>query len=200
MGLLVVASVERRTASAALVAVAVAMHVATTRDEIKTTLKTYIQDALGALTGNGVAEVAEFELGTKVYEELQSHVPAGATMATAVNESFRFDFKRNRIFALDVLGGMGPSPGWPAHKGPDVLAAYLRDNGVQYLAWVDFNGSHEFYGRAHWAPFVALNDSYLQGQGILQMDAEDAIEKLSASHRIAFKGHGMTLVDLGSAN
>lgn len=199
MGLLVMASVERRAGSAALAAVALAMHVTISVSDIKAMLKSYIVNAHGFLKSDGAAEVTAFDAGTPVYRELQSKVPPGATVATAVNESFRFDFKRNRILALDVLGGMGPSPGWPAHKGPDALAAYLRQNGVQYLAWVDFNGGHEFYGRAHWSPFVTLTDSYLQGQAILQLDAEDSIEKLSAAHRVAFRGGGMTLVDLDAS-
>jgi hypothetical protein len=70
---------------------------------------------------------------------------------------------------------------------------------VAYLAWVDFNQSSEFYGRAHWAPFVnADHSSYLQGQAVLQLDAEDAIEKLSALRKVVYKGHGMTVIDLAS--
>lgn len=197
VALLVMASVERRASSVGLAAVALAMHIATSRDDIKGLLKTYVQQAHAGLASDGVAEVAAFEGGDQPYRELQAHTAAGATMVTAVNESFRFDFKRNRIFALDVLGGMGPSPGWPAHKGPTVLARYLRDSGVRYLAWVDFNGGHEFYGRAHWTPFLAMKDSYLGGQAALQLDAEESIEKLSAAQRVIYKGDGMTLVDLG---
>jgi hypothetical protein len=93
---------------------------------------------------------------------------------------------------------MGPAPGWPAHKGPEALGEYLVANGVEYLAWVDFNSSNEFYGRMHWAPFVHEERSYLQGEAVLQLDAEDAIEKLSALRRVVYRAHGMTVVDLAA--
>ncbi len=197
VALLVMASVERTAASVGVAAVALAMHLATTRDEVRGMLKSLLQQAHTSLENDGAAEVAAFEGGDTAYRDLQEHTVAGATMVTAVNESFRFDFKRNRILALDVLGGMGPSPGWPAHKGPAALAKFLRDNGVRYLAWVDFNGGHEFYGRSHWTPFVGQKESYLGGEAVLQLDAEDSIEKLSTNETVVFKEGGMTLVDLG---
>jgi hypothetical protein len=94
---------------------------------------------------------------------------------------------------------MGPPPGWPAYQGPEALGAYLRENGVDYLVWVDFDLPSPFYNRAHWASFVSLAQSYLQGEAVLQLDAEGAIEKLSAARRVVYKGHGMTVVDLAGA-
>jgi hypothetical protein len=202
MSLLAAASVERTGPRGALVAVALAMHLVASRDDTRTMMVRYANDAFHALSAKrreeSTRERLAFDAPTNDYRSLQGHVPAGATMATAVYESFRFDFKRNRILALDVLGGMGPPPGWPAYQGPEALGAYLRENGVDYLVWVDFDLPNEFYGRAHWAPFVREAQSYLQGEAVLQLDAEGAIEKLSAARRFVYKGHGMTVVDLSA--
>ncbi len=199
LSLLVAASVERRGARGALVAAALAMHLVASREDTRTILVRYVTDAYRTLASKAPELLEQFDASTSDYRALQDHVPAGSTIATAVYESFRFDFKRNRIFALDLLGGMGPAPGWPAHKGPEALGAYLRRSGVEYLVWVDFNQSSEFYGRAHWAPFVTgAAERYLQGEAVLQLDAEDAIEKLSAARRVVYKSHGMTVVDLAT--
>jgi hypothetical protein len=199
LSLLVTASVERSAVRASFVAAALAMHIAASRDETHKLLTRYVDDAY-SLRGAGDGARVAFEATTDEYVDVQRHVPLGATMATAVYESFRFDFKRNRIFALDVLGGMGPKPGWPSHKGPEALGEYMRACGVEYLVWVDFDLPSEFYGRAHWMPFAkGSEDSYLQGEAVLQLDAEDAIEKLSAMRRVVYRGRGMTVVDLAAA-
>jgi hypothetical protein len=195
--LLAAVSVGRSGARAAIVAAAIAMHLASTHEDTRGILDGYVANAYGALHDTGKEREA-FEGLTADYVDVQSHVPAGATMATAVFEGFRFDFKRNRIFALDVLGGMGPKPGWPAHKGPAVLDAYLRDNGIQYLVWVDWNLPSEFYNRAHWTGHLARTGSHLQGEAVLQLDAEDSIEKITAMHHVVYRANGMTVVDLGS--
>ncbi len=195
--LLAAVSVGKSGARAAIVAMGVAMHLASTHEDARATLDGYVARAYAALHETG-KERQDFDGLTADYVDVQSHVPAGATMATAVFEGFRFDFKRNPIYALDVLGGMGPKPGWPAHKGPSVLDAYLRDNGIQYLVWVDWNLPSEFYNRGHWTGHLAKTGSHLQGEAVLQLDAEDSIEKITAMHRVVYVANGMTVVDLGA--
>jgi hypothetical protein len=192
--LMAAASVERTGARAALVAAALGMHLAVTRDDTRAMLEEYVKNEYRAFAWN-----RGFSAQTTDYRNLQAHIPAGATMATAVLEGFRFDFKRNQIFALDVLGGMGPQPGWPAHKGPEALGEYLKANGVQYLVWVDFNVPNEFYNRDHWKSHLEKVGHYLQGEAVLQLDAEDSIEKLSAMRRVVYRANDMTVVDLASA-
>jgi len=196
--LVVAASVGSDWGRAALVVGALAAHLAIVRDDVlkfleeRITLKEAVRqdkaetahalDAWGALTGD--------------YIDVQSHIPAGATVAVAVSESFRFDFARNRIYLLDVLGAMGPKPGWPRHRGPEALASYLRSTGIEYVIYVDFNLPGEFYNRAHWQSHLALRNSYLTQFALIQLDAEDAIEGLPQVRRAVYEAHGMTVVDL----
>ncbi|MDP9033906.1 MAG: hypothetical protein M3O50_03805, partial [Myxococcota bacterium] len=192
--LLTAASAGQPVARAALVAAALGVHLVSSREETRGALDGYVTSAYHALSHS-----SEFDAAAADYLDVQSHVPPRATMVTAVFEGFRFDFKRNTIFALDVLGGMGPSPGWPAHQGPEALGAYLRTNGIQYLVYVDFNLPSEFYNRAHWTSHLNKTGSYLQGEAVLQLDAEDSIEKLTATRRVVYQSHGMTVVDLATA-
>jgi hypothetical protein len=216
--LVVAVSVGRDRARAALVAGAVAIHLVWSGAETIRTLSRSLQSAKSALleatTGHNALDANEarrapdspallesmdhgaFDARTGDYLDLQAHIPPGATMVTAVFEPFRFDFKRNQILLLDFLGGMGPKPGWPFKQGPEALGRYLVANGVQYLAWVDFNLPSEFYNKAHWTTHLAKTGQYLQGEAVFELDAEDSIEKLAAMRHVVYRAHGMTVVDL----
>lgn len=197
MALVAAASARRTDMRAALVAVGLGMHLTAGRDPLHKLLVDLVQMAKKGYDERKTTSV-DFANRTGDYRDLQSHVPGGATIATAVHEGWQFDFKRNQIFSLDVLGGMGPKPGWPAYRGPAALGDYLTANGVQYLIWVDFGIPSDFLNREHWKGLLGWDGSYLQGEARLQLDAEDSIEKLTAMRRVVYRAHGMTVVDLGA--
>jgi hypothetical protein len=194
--LLVAACSERYGPRMALAGMAVGVHFAAKHDSIRGRLEDQVQSAKRALNETP-ADVAAFDAATADYRELQDHVPEGSVLVSAVHQPWRFDFARNEIFTLDVLGGMGPKPGFPVYKGPSALGEYLLANGVRYLAWVDWDLPSEFYNRSHWQQHLARTD-YLQSEARIQLDAMDTIEKLGSEHRTLFRGHGMTLVDLAA--
>lgn len=135
---------------------------------------------------------------TAQYRILQEHVPAGAPMAVAVDEPFRFDFARNQILSLDIPGGMGPAPGFPLKQGPEKLAEYFAAHGVRYLAVVDFTRSVELYDKNRWRNHLNFTGSYLQGEARVCVDALDSIEKLVRSRKVLHERHHMSVIDLGA--
>jgi hypothetical protein len=197
MALLATSTVARSGPGAALVAVCVGMHLAVARDDFHKTMAADVDRAWKARTQE--KERDTFDAVTGDYVDVQSHVPKGVTMVTAVYDNDRFDFTRNRILSLDVLGGMGPKPGWPSRRGPEALAQYLVASGVQYIVWVDFDQPGHFYNRARWHDHATRQDftgSYLQGEAVLQIDAADAIDKLPTIRRLVYRAHNMSVVDL----
>ncbi len=195
--LVTVASVGRNAALATLAGMAVAVHLAMSMGEWSDVMTSKIVQANAAYVEKE-SDRAAWDRLTSEYIEVQSHVPPGASIVTAVRESFRFDFRRNKIFALDALGAMGPKPGWPAHKGPEALAQYLRHSGVDYVVRVDFNEPGELYNRAHWRENLAQKGSILSEWAVFHLDAEDALDGLSKVCKNVFVGHGMTVVDLNA--
>jgi hypothetical protein len=194
--LLAAASVERSGPRAALIAVGIAVHVASSRDEMRVWYVTAV-DSVSRVFSEEAALGATFALPTAHYTDIQSHIVPGATVVTAVHEPWRFDFKRNKIFTLDVLGGTGPKPGWPAFLGAQALAEYLKANGVRYVVFTEFDQANELYNRAHWRAFLN-NDSFLGGEAPFQLDGMDAIDKLASLRRVVYHADAMTLVDLDS--
>ena len=193
--LVVAVSAGRERARTALIAAAVAIHLALGGKDTIQSLSPSLASARNALL-ESTAERDAFDARANDYLDLQSHIPSGATMVTAVLEPFRFDFKRNQILVLDFLGGMGPKPGWPFKRGPEALARYLVANGVQYLAWVDFTLPGEFYNRAHWTTHLTRTGEYLQDEAVFQLDAEDSIERLATMRRVVYRVGGMTVINL----
>jgi hypothetical protein len=179
----------------ALAAAAVVVQLAMAAEDLPAGLRAGARGVRSALLESRRDRRA-FEALDADYAEIQSQVPAGATMATAVFEPFRFDFRRNPLYVLDFLAGMGPPPGWPYKQGPDALGDYLVKCGVQYLAWVDFDLPNEFYNRANWISHLTKTGHYLQGEAPFELDAEDAIDGLARRRRVAYRGHDVTVVDL----
>jgi hypothetical protein len=198
LALMAAASARRSGPLATIVGIALAVQLATSVREWPDSITSKIGQARSAYQETD-EERAAWESPTQEYRDVQSHVPPGATMATAVRQDFRFDFRRNTVFTLDALGGMGPRPGWPTHQGSEALAKYLRDCGVSYVVWEDFNQPGEMYNRDHWRRFLAgAKGSTLGEWAESHLDGEDAIEALSKTRRMVFVGHGMTVVDLNA--
>ena len=177
MGLMVTASAGPSGALATLAGMALAAHLGVSMGEWHENLKAKIAQANAAYVETK-ADRAGWENLTKDYLDVQSHVDPGATMVTAVREGFRFDFRRNTIYMLGALGAMGPKPGWPAHQGAEALARYLRDNGVDYVVWVDFNEPGELYNRGHLKANASVTDSTMAKWAALHLEVEDAIDAL----------------------
>ena len=197
MALVVTASAGAGGALATLAAMALAAHLGISMGEWPENIKSKIAQAYGA-SWETKADRAGWDDLTKDYLDVQSHVPPGATMVTAVREGFRFDFRRNTIYMLGALGGMGPKPGWPVHQGSEALARYLRDNGVDYVVWVDFSEPGELYNRNHLRANASVTDGTMAKWAALHLEVEDAIEALPKIRRVVFVGHGMTVLDLNA--
>jgi hypothetical protein len=137
------------------------------------------------------------EAKTRGYRDLQSHMEAGAKAVMMVDEPFRFDLRRNEMMSLDIGGGMGPSPGYPAFKGAEALGSYLVANGVRYIVYVDFAHSAELYVRAAWqSHLIKASDPYLQGEAPYMLDAMSSIDALAASRAVVHSKDWMSVVDL----
>jgi hypothetical protein len=194
-GLAIAMSLGRNDSRAALVALALGLHLTTVRDEVRNGYLAAFEVVNHELTAGGRDESA-FSSGTAAYTEIQSHMDPGATVACAVHEPWRFSFKRNKIYTLDILGGTGPKPGWPAFKGAQALLDYLKANGIRYVVWQNFDTGNELYNRGHWSLFKG--DDYLGGEAPFQLDGMDSIDKFATMRKVVYRAHQMTVVDLNA--
>ena len=68
------------------------------------------------------------------YRELQAAIPVGTTVLVTLNRADLLDFRRNRILLNDEPLMTSPPPGWPTQPSGKLFAAYLRQQGIDYVA------------------------------------------------------------------
>jgi hypothetical protein len=66
---------------------------------------------------------------------MQRTIPIGATLLVRTDESYGFDFQRNQIWIADYPGSASLPPGMPLDGNPEVLARYLHDHSIRYVAY-----------------------------------------------------------------
>ena len=83
------------------------------------------------------------------YRQLQLLVPPQATLFTVLSAPTLLDFNRP-IFILDIPGACSPAPGMPFFRGPAALKSYLQAQGIEYVAYSDFEIPQCLYDRGRW--------------------------------------------------
>ena len=194
-GLVIAMSLGPNDMRAALLALALGVHVTRVSEELRGAYVATVDVANRVLTA-GDRDERDFSAGTAAYAEIQSHIDPGATFACAVHEPWRFDFKRNTIYTLDILGGTGPKPGWPAFKGAQALLDYFKANGIRYVVWTNFDTANELYNRGHWAQFKG--DDFLGGEAPFHLDGMASIDTFATLRHVVYRAHQMTVVDLNA--
>jgi hypothetical protein len=133
---------------------------------------------------------------TQDYQDVQGHVPAGEKIVVAVDEPFRFNMRRNPVFSLDLMGGLGPKPGFPVFQGPDALATYLLTNGIRYILHVDFHHSHELYDLEKWRRHKTLQKIFLAYEAPFMVDVMESIQALDETRKVVYEQFNMRVLDL----
>jgi hypothetical protein len=84
------------------------------------------------------------------YARVQDTIPAGAPVVAFVDQVDRFDFRRNRIESLDMIGAMSPRPGMPLFGSADAVAEYLVSLGYHYAIVVHPDSASYLLRRDTW--------------------------------------------------
>ena len=131
------------------------------------------------------------------YAALQSAIPVGATVATLVEEPFRLDYARNRIYVLDFPGVVAKGGHLSVQEGGERFARDLVAQGVRYLLIVDPGRGH-FYSRSAWLGHQRDDATLLANTDTtpLFLGAFDAIDELRRTRRNLATLADMTVLDL----
>ena len=84
------------------------------------------------------------------YQALQKAVPRGETLVVMLDAPYKLDFRRNRVFNLDLPGAVSLPPSMPVADGPEAVAKYLLGSSIRYFAFLRDTTSFALYQRAHW--------------------------------------------------
>lgn len=138
------------------------------------------------------------------YAALQSAVPEHETLLVMLDQPFRLDFKRNRIYSWDQPGGSSPKPHLPIGQGPDELAQYLLDHGVRYVAYVhgdspEYNGTWEDRARKPAGRRDGKSRSaQMRAMALYYVDIFANLKALTASRKQLYTEGGTHVLDLAT--
>lgn len=88
-----------------------------------------------ALPATGISSQFDFAKEQLRISLLQSSLPPNATVLLRLDAPFLIDFTKQKFHIMDWPGNVGPKPGVPYDQPPEILAQYLRENGIQYIAY-----------------------------------------------------------------
>jgi hypothetical protein len=116
------------------------------------------------------------------YAELQDAVPAGAPIAVMVDDPSRFDFARNAIASLDVVGAVSPQRPLPLFQGAEAVAEYLVAQGYRYAIVVQSDTAESLYRRDKWKEHAARGIPIWKRTAPFYLAAFDVFDELRATH------------------
>lgn len=132
------------------------------------------------------------------YAALQAAIPAGERVLIMLDDPQYLDFARNRIFNLDTPGYASPKPGLPAFAGAAALRAYLRGQGIRYVAFVRSERSRYFYRRPFWLWRIFNDAEIFQTMSAYTLDAIDSLATLATETEVLHDEDGLVALDLGA--
>jgi len=191
--------------AAALVILAVGIQIWDTKDELAAQYRGWLAEIASQI---GVPAPKTVDAQDAFYQRVQQTIPAGAPFMEILDQPFRLDFRRNRIFICDQPGGASPKPGFPIYKGVEDYERYLRGQSIRYLAFTLGPASVEYSfppwrARAASRP-PAHRDGHTRGtllreMGVIYVDFFKALTELTKRHKQLFDDGQVHVLDLDAA-
>jgi len=146
------------------------------------------------------ANTSEFEALSPdrdaVYRYVQESLPRGARIISATAQPFHWDFARQAVDTLDVIGQVSPPPGMPFFHGPESMTGYFRRLGYRYLAYTPFDSPNCLYSRVRWEA-RANGETFLWKQWAPYfLDFFKNVDALERRGAVVLRSPNMNVIDL----
>ncbi|MBT3307595.1 MAG: hypothetical protein HN377_14090, partial [Alphaproteobacteria bacterium] len=114
------------------------------------------------------------------YTAMQAAIPEGERLLAILDQPFALDYRRNRVFNIDIPGAVSPKPGMPFFKGPARLKDYLKGQSIAYVAFRDFDIKGGcLYRRDLWNYHARLDNPMWRAQSKFYLDLMDNVAALA---------------------
>lgn len=144
------------------------------------------------------------DLGTIKYDprvegipDLQRTVPEGEKIAALIDDPWVLDYRRNRIFNLDLPGVSATGSGLPSFTTPEHWRSYFTHEGIRYLIFAEDGQSTWLYRRLGWVWRIYGDDELYRYIAAHMVDTIDAFNALAKTSRVLGHHDGMYMIDLG---
>ncbi|NQV83719.1 MAG: hypothetical protein HQ494_07855 [Rhodospirillales bacterium] len=138
------------------------------------------------------------------YAAMQAAIPEGQRVLAILDQPFALDYRRNRVFNIDVPGAVSPKPGMPFLEGPARLKAYLKGQSIAYVAFRNFDIKGGcLYRRDLWNHYALADNPMWRAQSKSYLDLMDNVAELARTETRIFplvasraNGLGLTVIKL----
>jgi hypothetical protein len=131
-----------------------------------------------------------------IYAQLQDAIPAGERVVVMVDEPGRFDFRRNSIESLDIVGAVSPPPGIPLFGNAEDISSYLVSLGYRYAIVVHPDAASHLYRRDTWEKNASDGLPVWKRTAHHYLQAFNSFDKLRATRVHLADAGSMTALDL----
>jgi len=137
------------------------------------------------------------DMRTAAYGNMQAAVPADRSILVVLDHLFLLDYRRNRVFNVDVPGVASPDPGMPFFQGPAALAEYLKSLDIGFVAYRDFAvASGCLYRRDMWQEQSQDGTALWREHARYYLDLMNSLESLAAEPSTIYSANGLRVIAL----
>ncbi|TAN34179.1 hypothetical protein EPN28_00360 [Patescibacteria group bacterium] len=130
------------------------------------------------------------------YQKAQEAVPPTRTALARTEKPFLFDFRRNKIYIIDLPGGASLPPGMPSYQGGEALARYLLAKDIRYVI---FAYATEVFPQSKYGDTVRLaTNIWISNGAKVTFDFNDNLKELGQSRKRIFDDGKIFVLDLAS--
>ena len=135
------------------------------------------------------------------YKGLNAALPAGASVFAIVPLPSALDYRTHRIFNADFIAFASLPPGLPFFRGPGELKQYLLSQGIDYIAYNDFD--HPSVETGYWRTWWRDRASTLKPDFApvvpYVLDVMKNVDALASSENTTFRSGDLRVIHLTKA-
>jgi len=132
------------------------------------------------------------------YRRLESVLPAGASVYTLLPLPSLLDYRTHHIFNADWIGIASLPPGMPFFHGPSALKKYLLSQGIEYIAFNNFDhpAVETGYWRTFWKERVIGGKNDFAPLVPYVLDTMSNVEQLAATEGTIYQTGDLAVIHL----
>jgi hypothetical protein len=132
------------------------------------------------------------------YQRLESALPEGVSVYTMLPLPSLLDYRRHHIFNADWIGIASLPPGMPFFQGPQALKTYLLSQGIEYIAYNDFDHPtvETGYWRAWWRERVIGGKNDFGPLVPYVLDVMSNVDRLAATEGTVYQAGDLAVIHL----
>ena len=132
------------------------------------------------------------------YQRLESALPAGASVYTLLPLPSLLNYRTHHIFNADWIGIASLPPGMPFFRGPGALKKYLLSQGIEYIAYNNFDHPvvETGYWRTFWKERVIGGKNDFAPLVPYVLDTMSSVEQLAATEGTIYRTGDLAVIRL----